>query len=154
MFFMLNPPLVPGSSDISILPQNGKKVQKNQRFSRLSQAFQGAYYTNFLGGDGRIALGCSTLSPCMSQVNCSQVNLCTSAAVRGHWYLPLDNCLLNRMKPSGSHSNAFSWLRLLPQNSKKVQKNQRFSGLSQAFQGCIIPAFWAVMDVLLWAVPH
>ena len=37
-----------------------------------------------------------------------------------HWYLPLDNCLLNRMKPSGSHSSAFSWLRLLPQNRDKL----------------------------------
>ena len=42
-------------------------------------------YTTVFGRPGRIALGCSIFSPCMSQVNCSQVNGLTSYAFRGHW---------------------------------------------------------------------
>ena len=45
-------------------------------------------------------------------------NLATS--IKDFQHLLLDNCLLNRMKPSGSHSSAFSWLRLLPQNRDKL----------------------------------
>ena len=76
--------------------------------------------TRALGLPGFIALGCSILNPCMSQVNCSQVSCLTSCAFRGHWYRPLSSLLYSRTNPSGSHSNAFSRSQRLPQNRNKL----------------------------------